>query len=335
MAAGVFGYLGYDMVRLMEDTLAAPAARSDRHSRRDLAAADPGGRFRRREGHDHGRDAGAAASRRQRRGRACARRRALVGGRRRARPAARQIGAEENRRWPARRRAALEYDAGRNSSAWCCAPRNTSPPATFFRWCCRSASRRRSRLRRSRSIARCGASIRRRTCSSSIAARLRSPARARKSWSKTSGGTVTIRPVAGTRRRGATPHEDKALEEELLADPKERAEHLMLLDLGRNDVGRVAEIGSVEVTDQFFIERFSQVMHIVSNVRGQAARRLRCARRARRRLSRRHRLGRAEGARHADHRRAGEGKARRSTPAASAISRPPPTWIPASCCAPR
>jgi anthranilate synthase component 1 len=85
---------------------------------------------------------------------------------------------------------------------------------------------------------------------------------------KTSGGTVTIRPVAGTRRRGASPHEDKALEAELLADPKERAEHLMLLDLGRNDVGRVAEIGTVKVTDQFFIERFSQVMHIVSNVEG-------------------------------------------------------------------
>ncbi len=85
---------------------------------------------------------------------------------------------------------------------------------------------------------------------------------------KTSGGTVTIRPVAGTRHRGATPHEDKALEAELLADPKERAEHLMLLDLGRNDVGRVAEIGTVKVTDQFFIERFSQVMHIVSNIEG-------------------------------------------------------------------
>ena len=85
---------------------------------------------------------------------------------------------------------------------------------------------------------------------------------------KTSHGTVTVRPIAGTRRRGATPHEDKALEAELLADPKERAEHLMLLDLGRNDVGRVAEIGSVEVTDQFFIERYSQVMHIVSNVEG-------------------------------------------------------------------
>jgi anthranilate synthase component 1 len=82
------------------------------------------------------------------------------------------------------------------------------------------------------------------------------------------GDTVTIRPIAGTRRRGETPHEDKALEEELLADPKERAEHLMLLDLGRNDVGRVAEIGTVQVTDQFFVERYSQVMHIVSNVEG-------------------------------------------------------------------
>ena len=85
---------------------------------------------------------------------------------------------------------------------------------------------------------------------------------------KASRGTVVVRPIAGTRRRGATPHEDKALEAELLADPKERAEHLMLLDLGRNDVGRVAEIGTVTVTDQFFIERYSQVMHIVSNVEG-------------------------------------------------------------------
>ena len=85
---------------------------------------------------------------------------------------------------------------------------------------------------------------------------------------KAAGDTVTIRPLAGTRPRGATPHEDKALEEELLADPKERAEHLMLLDLGRNDVGRVARIGTVKVTDQFFVERFSHVMHIVSNVEG-------------------------------------------------------------------
>jgi anthranilate synthase component I len=85
---------------------------------------------------------------------------------------------------------------------------------------------------------------------------------------KVAGDTVTIRPIAGTRPRGPTPHEDKAMEEELLADPKERAEHLMLLDLGRNDVGRVAKIGTVEVTDQFFVERYSHVMHIVSNVEG-------------------------------------------------------------------
>ena len=85
---------------------------------------------------------------------------------------------------------------------------------------------------------------------------------------KVAHDVVTIRPLAGTRPRGATPHEDKALEEELLADPKERAEHLMLLDLGRNDVGRVAKIGTVTVTDQFFVERFSHVMHIVSNVEG-------------------------------------------------------------------
>ncbi len=81
-------------------------------------------------------------------------------------------------------------------------------------------------------------------------------------------GQVSIRPIAGTRPRGETPAEDRALADELLADPKERAEHLMLLDLGRNDVGRVAEIGSVTVTDQFILEFYSQVMHIVSNVEG-------------------------------------------------------------------
>ncbi len=81
-------------------------------------------------------------------------------------------------------------------------------------------------------------------------------------------GEVTIRPIAGTRPRGATPEDDKQLGEELLADPKERAEHLMLLDLGRNDVGRVATLGSVRVTDQFFLEHYSHVMHIVSNVVG-------------------------------------------------------------------
>ena len=83
------------------------------------------------------------------------------------------------------------------------------------------------------------------------------------------GKEVTVRPIAGTRPRGKTPKEDKQLEEDLLADKKELAEHLMLLDLGRNDVGRVAKIGSVKPTEQFVIERYSHVMHIVSNVVGQ------------------------------------------------------------------
>jgi len=84
-------------------------------------------------------------------------------------------------------------------------------------------------------------------------------------------GEVTVRPIAGTRRRGATPEEDRALEADLLADPKERAEHLMLLDLGRNDVGRVARVGTVRPTETFVIERYSHVMHIVSNVVGRIA----------------------------------------------------------------
>jgi anthranilate synthase component 1 len=81
-------------------------------------------------------------------------------------------------------------------------------------------------------------------------------------------GQVTIRPIAGTRPRGKTPEEDRAAQASLLADPKERAEHLMLLDLGRNDVGRVAAAGTVEVTDSYTVERYSHVMHIVSNVVG-------------------------------------------------------------------
>jgi anthranilate synthase component 1 len=81
-------------------------------------------------------------------------------------------------------------------------------------------------------------------------------------------GLIDLRPIAGTRRRGDTPEEDAQLAEDLLADPKERAEHVMLVDLGRNDVGRVAEIGSVHVNEFFEVERYSHVMHIVSNVQG-------------------------------------------------------------------
>ncbi len=84
-------------------------------------------------------------------------------------------------------------------------------------------------------------------------------------------GVVTNRPLAGTRKRGATEEEDRALAEELLADPKERAEHIMLVDLGRNDVGRVAQYGTVKLTDVMTIERYSHVMHITSNVQGRLA----------------------------------------------------------------
>ena len=80
--------------------------------------------------------------------------------------------------------------------------------------------------------------------------------------------TITIRPLAGTRPRGATPEQDKAVEQELVNDPKERAEHVMLIDLARNDIGRIAKAGSVKVTESFVVERYSHVMHIVSNVQG-------------------------------------------------------------------
>jgi anthranilate synthase component 1 len=90
----------------------------------------------------------------------------------------------------------------------------------------------------------------------------------RQERTKDGGETVTIRPIAGTRPRGATPELDVANEQELLADPKERAEHVMLIDLARNDIGRIAKTGSVKVTEAFGIERYSHVMHIVSNVEG-------------------------------------------------------------------
>jgi anthranilate synthase component 1 len=90
------------------------------------------------------------------------------------------------------------------------------------------------------------------------------------------GNEITVRPIAGTRPRGTAEREDEELARELLADPKEIAEHIMLVDLGRNDVGRVARVGSVQVTEQMIVERYSHVMHIVSNVRGELAQGLDC-----------------------------------------------------------
>ena len=123
-------------------------------------------------------------------------------------------------------------------------------------------------------------------------------------------GEVTLRPIAGTRPRGATPEEDAALAAELTADPKERAEHLMLVDLGRNDVGRVAEYGSVRLTAFMTIERYSHVMHLVSEVRGRLRPELDAVAALAASFPGRHRLRRAQGAGHADHRRAGAGPPR-------------------------
>ena len=89
---------------------------------------------------------------------------------------------------------------------------------------------------------------------------------------RSEAGEVTVRPIAGTRKRGVNEAEDQALAAELLADPKEIAEHLMLIDLGRNDIGRIAESGSVTLTENMLIERYSHVMHIVSNVTGRLER---------------------------------------------------------------
>ncbi len=119
-----------------------------------------------------------------------------------------------------------------------------------------------------------------------------------------SDNRVEVRPIAGTRPRGRTVLEDEQLASELLADPKERAEHLMLIDLGRNDVGRVAAIGTVQVTEQMEIERYSHVMHMTSHVVGEPRRRQELARRTARGVPGRHALGRAEDPRDGDHRRA-------------------------------
>ncbi len=125
------------------------------------------------------------------------------------------------------------------------------------------------------------------------------------------GTQVSTKPIAGTRPRGASPEEDRRIAAELLADEKERAEHVMLVDLGRNDLGRVCEYGTVKVDELMEVETYSHVMHIVSSVSGNAASRRRRDGRAALGAAGRHALRRAEGARDADHRRARAGEARR------------------------
>ena len=143
-------------------------------------------------------------------------------------------------------------------------------------------------------------------------------------------GVISVRPIAGTRRRGQSAEEDLQLERRLLADDKERAEHVMLVDLGRNDVGRVAHSGSVAVDSLMHVERYSHVMHIVSNVTGQPRSEQDLLRRLARLLSCRNRLRSAENPRHGDHRRTGADAARAPMPAPSAISVFPVTWTCAS-----
>ena len=243
MAAGVFGYLGYDMVRQMEDLaapnpdpLGVPDAILMRPTimvvfdavKDEITVVTP-------VRPEAGVRPTAAYARAVER---------LDGGGRRARQrrshkSRRHVDAGCSTSPPSRTRTPAEYPAHGARGR-----RNTSPPATSSRSCCRSASRRRSTCRPSRSIARCGGSIRRRSSTFSISAASPIVGSSPEILVRVRDGKVTIRPIAGTRPRGATPHEDEALDDELLADPKERAEHLMLLDLGRNDVGRVAEIGT-------------------------------------------------------------------------------------------
>ena len=150
--------------------------------------------------------------------------------------------------------------------------RSTSRPATSTRWCCRSASRPTSTPTRSRSTARCGTSTRRPTCSSSAWARRSIVGASPEMLVRVEGDRVETHPIAGTRPRGRDEAEDLRLAEELKANEKERAEHVMLVDLGRNDVGRVSEYGSVRVPQFMGLERYSHVMHLVSVVEGRLAR---------------------------------------------------------------
>ena len=206
---------------------------------------------------------------------------------------------------------ALELRSRRRTRRSSSAPRSTSAPATSSRSCWRSASSARCAPTRSTSTAACARSIRRRTCSSCA----RRAHRARR-LARGDGAARGPRADRAADRRHAAARHGRAARTasssaSCCADPKEIAEHIMLVDLGRNDVGRVARIGTVAVTERMVVERYSHVMHLVSNVRGELRRRARLLRRVPRHLPGRHALRRAEDPRHGDHRGARAGAARR------------------------
>ena len=182
--------------------------------------------------------------------------------------------------WPARCRAPSRTRSApsRSSSPTCRARRSrrwwpgsssTCTPATPSRSCRASAGARRARSSRSRSTAACARSTRRPTCTSSTSRTSRSSAPRPSRSSPSPAARASTRPIAGTRPRGADADADIAIAADLLADEKERAEHVMLVDLGRNDLGRVCEYGTVEVETFMAVETYSHVIHIVSSVRGE------------------------------------------------------------------
>ena len=334
MAAGLFGYLGYDMVRLVErlpDVNPDPLGLPDAVMLRPSVVRGDG----RGQGRGHGDQPGLG------RPRASSARAAYAQAAERVMDAVRDLDRTPGRRRarPRRRRAVGEpvsnTAARATTSRWSRRPRTTSAPATSSRWCRASAGAADFDLPPFALYRALRRTNPRPTCSTSTSAASRWSAPAPRSWCGVKDGTVTIRPIAGTRPRGATPAEDAALEAELLADPKERAEHLMLLDLGRNDVGRVARdrhgrsrtssSSSSATATSCTSSRTSTARSPTGRTRSR-----RCSPACRpARSPARPRSGRCRSSTSSRPRSAA------STAAASAISPPAATWTSASRCAPR
>ena len=243
-------------------------------------------------------------------------RRRLRRRRRPPRPARRRLGrplpytpvrAARPRRAAARGPSTMRAASTSAPSRW---PRSTSSPATSSRSCWRSASTSSSTPTRSTCTGCCARSTRARTCTSSAIPRSRSSARRPSRWCRCSTAEVISRPIAGTRRRGRTDEDDRRLGRRAAEHPKEIAEHVMLVDLARNDVGRVAQFGTVHVDELMTLERYSHVMHLTSQVSGELRPGQGPDRRAAGHAAGRHGVRRAEGAGHGDHRRARADQAR-------------------------